>query len=101
METKEGQLDNEHFHSEAKGCILEQYTTESVRSKTKTHYFSGIIQGQICKTHQKDCCRCGWEWGWHDGTNSKDLNKGQRKSNEGGKWPNEQRAVLVRANLSP
>lgn len=31
------------------------------------------IAGGYCQDHKVDICRCGWEFGWHFGTASSDL----------------------------
>lgn len=48
---------NQHFHSLTKKCEIIE-TDDSQR---------------FCKTHQVKVCRCGWEIGWHYGTESKKL----------------------------
>jgi len=56
------QLENKHFHSSEKGCkILEEYKSKHTNIPTRV----------FCETHQVEICRCGWEWGWHYGTYSK------------------------------
>jgi len=53
---------NEHFHSVEKGCDLEPITV---------FVSHGHIDAYRCKTHNADyVCRCGWEYGWHYGTDS-------------------------------
>ena len=53
----------EKYHSIEQGCEI-----------VKKRYFESGDAAH-CKIHKKDICRCGWEWGWHYGTESKPLNK--------------------------
>ncbi len=66
----ESSLKDEHFHSKDKGCELKEmarYKSHSKKVITRSHYFR-------CLTHKVDVCRCGWEFGWHYGTNSTAMN---------------------------
>ena len=49
-----------HYHNTAKGCEIEP---RKLRYKRGTRIFS--INGGFCKTHQKEICRCGWEFSHH------------------------------------
>jgi hypothetical protein len=60
-----GEISNVHFHDSRKGCKTE-YKIEEAK-------YNGVIHGKHCITHNKDFCRCGWEWGWHQGIESKTL----------------------------
>jgi hypothetical protein len=68
MNEKE-KLSNEHFHDEAKSCYLTNKRV--VGSKA-----GSILYCRLCETHNVLVCGCGWEFGWHYGTNSNlfDLN---------------------------
>jgi hypothetical protein len=58
--------ENSHyFHSEEKGCKIKNKKFNEIHYESKS-----IIKGAYCLTHKKDLCRCGWEWGWHGGTDS-------------------------------
>ncbi len=48
-----------HFHATEFGC-------DTVLTLTYWENYP-ILEG-YCKTHQVSHCRCGWEWGWHKGT---------------------------------
>lgn len=63
------------FHSEDKGCNLEE---QLIFSKFARRY----IKIQYCKTHQVDCCRCGWEYGHHYDTTSRMLSGGYNSTAE-------------------
>jgi len=56
-------IQSEHYHSTEKGCeVVKQYFFTGRRPER--------LAGSYCRTHNKDLCRCGWEWGWHFGTKS-------------------------------
>ena len=58
---------SEHYHSEKKGCQIEERWQYNTKGKEERVIF--------CKTHQKEICRCGWEIGFHYGVSSKKLGK--------------------------
>jgi hypothetical protein len=52
-----------YYHAEYKGCETEsKYFYNSQKNFNKKLH---KINGRYCKTHQRDTCRCGWEWGHH------------------------------------
>lgn len=67
MQCSESELNNEHFHHKDKGCKLRK------KNYMETSY-GGEIRGKHCSTHKTDICFCGWEWGWHGGTNNRNNN---------------------------
>jgi hypothetical protein len=60
MNYEEERMKNIHYHSEEKGCLMDKNIEKYRNGKTKDSAY--------CLTHEKECCRCGWEWGWHLGT---------------------------------
>ena len=54
------------FHSEDKGCDI-------VEQKIQSRTGSFLVSILFCKTHEVDCCRCGWQIGYHFNTYSKGL----------------------------
>jgi len=58
---------SEYFHSADKGCEIEK----RIYYRTIREKKSYKLQGSFCKTHQKEICKCGWEWKFHFGTHSK------------------------------
>jgi len=61
-------MDNTKFHGKELGCELKD---KRLRADKSRHY----IKGQFCLTHQVNVCHCGWEFGWHYETESKELKK--------------------------
>ena len=59
------------FHSKAKGCKTEpkMYYRETVSNKISS------CKGLYCNTHNAECSKSGWEWGFYLGTPSKMLKK--------------------------
>ena len=51
------------FHSKDKGCKLEDKYIKGDQRKRNLSFSS--IKAQFCITHQKGCCRCGWEFTHH------------------------------------
>ena len=58
----------EHFHSTELGCHL---INKNIISFDRD---SSKIQGKYCSTHKVECCKCGWEFGFHYGSESLKLN---------------------------
>jgi hypothetical protein len=56
---------NKYYHTD-KRCLLKKYT---IARKG----YTAELKGQWCKTHKKFICKCGWEFGWHYGIESKNL----------------------------
>lgn len=56
------------FHHPRFGCKLVS-KVYGTRGKKRHRVFGGH-----CRTHEIDVCRCGWEWGWHDGINVISIN---------------------------
>ena len=54
---------NSHYHGKEKGCDMS--VKEFFRNRDDRN--GGRLIGRYCKTHNKDTCRCGWEWHWHSG----------------------------------
>ena len=55
----------EHFHSEQQGCeIIVKY-----KKKFGVVYLNYVK----CKTHHKMICKCGWEWHFHGGEDSRKI----------------------------
>lgn len=77
MNTKEGifdkkeKLKNTHYHTKEKGCKLVPY-------EKRINGTNRFFKAQKCLTHNKIVCRCGWEFGWHYGTNNRKLLKKQK-----------------------
>lgn len=63
----------EHYHDSSYGCVLNQRRYKKLGRQSGISYFTG----KYCKIHKKNCCRCGWEWGWHCG-NKSDKTKYER-----------------------
>ena len=59
-----------HFHCKEKGCIIKDIKIETVEKSAKGRLWMNCC---YCKTHEVACCRCGWEWGWHGGTDNKAI----------------------------
>jgi len=59
----------DRFHHKKFGCkiISKQFRTDNY------HHATHCIVGGYCETHQVGVCRCGWQFGYHYGTNSKKL----------------------------
>lgn len=55
---------SKHFHHKDNGCDI-KYLRNRVNKITEGY----------CKTHDIECCRCGWEWGWHGGTDNRKETK--------------------------
>ena len=55
---------NKHYHCITKGCVLKniQITVVAKYIDTPDRY----VAAQHCETHKIDCCRCGWEFGYHN-----------------------------------
>jgi hypothetical protein len=70
---KERNLDNQYFHHKDKGCKLENREGESCQRGNR------IYKYQYCLTHNVDVCLCGWQKGFHYGTNSRKLPRPQRQ----------------------
>lgn len=58
IEAVKVQKKSKYFHNEKKGCKIEEKLIPTGRH-------SDYLKGAYCKTHQKDLCRCGWEWSHH------------------------------------
>ena len=55
------------YHGEkSNGCVL-------VKARREEVYRGHYIDIYVCLTHNKECCRCGWEWGFHNGEDSSKL----------------------------
>ena len=52
--------DNEHFHCIKKGCDIEMRLV-------RTDYYGDYSVHKFCHTHNKECSRTGWEFGWYLG----------------------------------
>ena len=72
-EVGERQKKSPYFHSPEKGCEIEKRTY--YRGKTRKKLSK--LKGYFCKTHQKEICRCGWEFKFHYGTYSGEIKKGR------------------------
>lgn len=66
MENKN--IDSPHFHGK---CKKRKHTTINKHGEGMRH---SIIHDFWCLEHKVPFCKCGWEWGFHYGTNSKTLN---------------------------
>ena len=55
----------EHFHSEADGCEIKTYYKKRLKFGFK------VVDYYKCETHHIKICRCGWEYHWHYGENTK------------------------------
>jgi len=67
------QKESKHYHHEDKGCELieARMLTNRVQSE-KEEYLPCLY----CETHKVYCCKKdGWEFGWHQGINSRKLKK--------------------------
>ena len=67
-ETDDNELKDTHYHAKFKHCKI-----EAKRIKTGINKKGKEITEMIttCLTHNIKLCRCGWEFKWHYGTNSK------------------------------
>ena len=55
------------YHGDKRnGCIL-------VKARREEVYRGHYIDIYMCLTHNVECCRCGWEWGFHWGEESRLL----------------------------
>lgn len=55
------------FHGEeSNGCVL-------VKARREEVYREHYIDIYMCLTHNVECCRCGWEWGFHGGEDNSKL----------------------------
>ena len=61
---------SEYFHSEDKGCEMEEST---LKFESKSNWTQSFIKIKFCKTHNKKVCRCGWQIHHHYGTDSLKL----------------------------
>ena len=52
--------DNEHFHCSQNGCDIEMRLI-------RTDYYGDYSVHKFCHTHNKECTRTGWEFGWYLG----------------------------------
>ena len=68
LEAKRVEDASKFFHSEDKGCEIEE---QNIRVEKGWHDSS--LKIKYCKTHDCDCCRCGWQKGFHYGNYSKKL----------------------------
>lgn len=50
------------YHTPAKGCKI---INRSAKPTQNADYY--------CEVHRRRVCKCGWEWKWHYGTNSRKL----------------------------
>ena len=57
-------LEHKRFHDSQKGCDIEMIIK-------KTSDGRGLMINRICKTHNINCSKTGWEIGWYLGKNSK------------------------------
>lgn len=64
------QRNNEHYYSEAKGCKI---TYRIDKKYTNTGRVKSSVRCGHCETHNVDICYCGWEWEWHYGTYSGNM----------------------------
>ena len=76
-EVEERHRQSPYFHSPDKGCEIE----ERVYYRGKTRKKLSKLKGYFCKTHQKEICRCGWEFKFHYGTYSGEIEKVGTKTN--------------------
>jgi len=58
------------YHCESKKCKIEPHETIHINKETGKKI---QIKDNFCITHQVVICSCGWEWGFHNGENSKLL----------------------------
>lgn len=60
-------LPHEKYHSFLKGCECEMKITRSDNHNISVHKY--------CKTHGVMCSKTGWELGWYQGTNSRNIER--------------------------
>lgn len=66
MELTEREKQSDRYHAKVKGCTV-------VFWKREVYDHAHIVETYRCEEHGKELCRCGWERGWHYGTESKSL----------------------------
>jgi hypothetical protein len=71
---------NPHFHTFAT-CGRFKYFTVTKQTKKKILNENGeiefekhLVRWKRCYKHQINICWCGFEYGWHDGTDSRLMN---------------------------
>lgn len=67
--------DNKYHGIKNEDCLL-------VKKRREITYDDHYLDIWMCLTHDKECCRCGWEWGWHGGVNNNP--EGRTVNNIGG-----------------
>ncbi len=71
---KNNQENSPYYHSELKGCKLIKRKIWPSKSSSATDKYRWL-DGRYCLTHKTVCCRCGWQFGYHNGDSSAWLNK--------------------------
>ena len=61
-------INDPHYHSTEKGCKFHRVVRKDWE---ETENFTC----KFCEVHKIETCRCGWEWGWHHGTDSRKIQK--------------------------
>lgn len=59
---------NEHFHCSQNGCDIEMRLV-------RTDYYGDYSVHKFCHTHNKECSRTGWEFGWYMGNKKSNHKK--------------------------
>jgi hypothetical protein len=62
-----------HNHKKCKLIKIKILSNEMNRHKKGLEHDKGKMPCKYCTIHKKIVCRCGWEFGWHGGTNNKLL----------------------------
>lgn len=56
------------------GCrLISKKIRSTEKNRRNTKYDTGEINAMYCLDHEKIVCRCGWEFGHHYGTDSKNF----------------------------
>ena len=62
------EMASKFFHCEEKGCEFQENRYLRQRKRAFYEYYE-----YLCTTHDRICCKCGWEIGYHYNTFSKAL----------------------------
>ena len=61
-------LENNKFHHSEKGCDIEMRRTVNEKDYNKNWSIT-----KFCKTHNVLCSKTGWELGWYNGSQTRNL----------------------------
>jgi len=63
-------MNKSKYHSIEKGCEVVPNKTQLESGTLKGRHLRHNMNTLKCLTHNVTTCHCGWEFGWHYGTNS-------------------------------